>query len=30
MIFIDGDVQYPENLDNLHNNSPFLPERMKL
>ena len=25
-----GDVPYPENLHNLHNYLPFLPERMKI
>ena len=27
--FLEVDVQYPEYLLNLHNDSPFLPERMK-
>ena len=27
--FLEVDVQYPENLHNLHNDLPFLPERMK-
>ena len=25
-----AEVQYPENLNNLHNDLPFLPERMKI
>ena len=28
--FIEVDVQYPENLHNLHNDLPFLTERMKI
>ena len=28
--FLDVDVQYPQNLHELHNDSPFLPERMKI
>ena len=28
--FLEVDVQYPENLHNLHNNSPFLYEIMKI
>ena len=28
--FIEVDVQYLENLDNLQNDLPFLPERMKI
>ena len=28
--FIDLDVQNPENLHNLHNDLPFLPERKKI
>ena len=28
--FLEVDVQYPENLQNLHNDLPFLPERMKI
>ena len=28
--FLDVDVQYPENLHNLHNDLPFLPERMRI
>ena len=28
--FLEVDVQYPENLDNLHNDLPFLPERIKI
>ena len=28
--FLEVDVQYPENLDNLQNDLPFLPERMKI
>ena len=28
--FVEVDVQYPENLHNLHNDLPFLPERMKI
>ena len=28
--FREVDVQYPENLHNLHNDLPFLPERMKI
>ena len=27
---VEDDVQYPENLHNLHNDLPFLPERMKI
>ena len=27
--FLEGDVQYPEKLHELHNDSPCLPERMK-
>ena len=27
---VEVDVQYPENLHNLHNDLPFLPERMKI
>ena len=28
--FLDVDVQYPEKLHELHNDLPFLPERMKI
>ena len=28
--FLEVDVQYPEKLHELHNNLPFLPERMKI
>ena len=28
--FVEADVQYPENLHNLHNDLLFLPERMKI
>ena len=28
--FLEVDVQYTENLHNLHNDLPFLPERMKI
>ena len=28
--FLEVDDEYPENLHNLHNDSPFLPERMKI
>ena len=28
--FLEVDVQYPENLHNLHNDLPFSPERMKI
>ena len=28
--FVEVDAQYPENLHNLHNDLPFLPERMKI
>ena len=28
--FLEVDVQYPEKLLNLHNDLPFLPERMKI
>ena len=28
--FHEADVQYTENLHNLHNDLPFLPERMKI
>ena len=28
--FLEIDVQYPENLHNLHNDLPFLPERIKI
>ena len=28
--FIEADVHYPEKLHELHNDLPFLPERMKL
>ena len=27
--FLEDDVQYPEKLHELHNDLPFLPERMK-
>ena len=27
--FFEVDVQYPENLHNLHNDLPFLPKRME-
>ena len=27
--FLEIDVQYPQNLYNLHNDLPFLPEKMK-
>ena len=30
MIFVEVDVKYPENLHNLHNDLPFLPEGMKI
>ena len=29
-VFFEDDVQYPRKLNNLHNNLPFLPERMKI
>ena len=28
--FLEVDLQYPENLHNVQNNLPFLPERMKI
>ena len=28
--FLQVDVQYPEELHELHNDFPFLPERMKI
>ena len=28
--FLEVDVKYPEKLHNLHNDLPFLPERMKI
>ena len=28
--FLEVDIQYPENLHNLHNDLHFLPERMKI
>ena len=28
--FLEVDIQYPEKLQNLRNNIPFLPERMKI
>ena len=28
--FLEIDVQYPENLHKLHNDLPFLPERIKI
>ena len=28
--FLEVDVQYPENLHNLHKDLPFLPEKMKI
>ena len=28
--FLEVDVQYPEDLHKLHNDLPFLPERMKI
>ena len=28
--FLEVDIQYPENLHNLHNDLPFLPEKMKI
>ena len=28
--FLEVDVQYLENLNNLHNDLPFSPERMKI
>ena len=28
--FLEVDVQYPKKLLNLHNDLPFLPERMKI
>ena len=28
--FLEVDLQYPENLLNLHSGLPFLPERMKI
>ena len=28
--FLEADVQYPENLHNLHKYLPFLPERIKI
>ena len=30
LYFLEVDVQYPEQLHELHNDFPFLPERMKL
>ena len=28
--FLEVDIQYPEKLRELHNDLPFLPERMKI
>ena len=28
--FLEGDVQYPKTLNGVHNDLPFLPERMKI
>ena len=28
--FLEVDIQYPENLHSLHNDSPFMPEEWKL
>ena len=28
--FFEVDIQYPQKLHGLHNNLPFLPERMKI
>ena len=28
--FLEVDIQYPEKLHELHNQFPFLPERMKI
>ena len=28
--FLEVDIQYPDKLHELHNDLPFLPERMKL
>ena len=28
--FLEVDIQYPESLEKLHNDLPFLPKRMKL
>ena len=28
--FLKVDIKYPENLHHLHNDLPFLPERMKI
>ena len=28
--FFEVDIQYPKNLHNLHNDLPFLPEKMKI
>ena len=28
--FLEVDAQYPENVNELHNDLPFLPERMKI
>ena len=28
--FLEVDIQYPENVHNLHNDLTFLPERMKI
>ena len=30
VIFLETDIQYPEKLNDLHNDLPFLPERMKI
>ena len=29
-MFLEVDVKYPKRLQNLHNDLPFLPERMKI
>ena len=28
--FLEADVQYPESLHNLHNDLPFLPEKIRI